>query len=881
MALAIAAWWSLVPRAVGQPLSEAPTQSEPSVSGASLLATDAPVPLTGLTGHLAGEGLHASAAKALSGEASAPPARADGGTSAIAWLDRAALESAYRAPPLADAKRAFDRGDAHGALALLKHEDPSLPVRMLRARALARAGADRQAAETYAGLAVDVPLIASVCAYEAARGFERSDAFARSAAHYALVPPDSERFVAAREGLSRVSERLRDLPRAIAAAASLTDPATVSDAGVRARAWLRVAELSRRSGSLADERSALWALWAREPGRPEAARARARLGKRSPVPARWALLRAESLVAGGVSKEAIELAEALVERTATSDEERCRARIVLGAALRRDRREAEALVALEPAVGLCTGTGERLRALELTARARLALDGPDAVSAVEALSREAPRSLLTLRVQHLRAAALSRTGRFTEAAELFARVVEADPSGSLAAEALFQRFWALRRAGDPGGDAAREALDQLLALPDGTATLVQRHQARYWRARALEAAGRADEALGAYETLARDGVNTSYGLFARERLMVAGWPVEDLGQLAEPGAPSSGTAGGGVARDRPPSDPSDVWPLALGSLAEDPRFWSALELVRLEHPMGPLELLLVDRRRHGPEGLRVLFHVFEALGRPGEARLMARSLVREWDPPPPTVEARRLLAIAYPPAYGALVSDAARRAGVDPALLQALVREESQFNPRARSGVGARGLAQVMPATGAEVARGIGLRLRGPDSLFEPALNLRLGASYLAKLLRRVDGATPLAVASYNAGPNAVARWLNERPLVELDAWLEDIPIEETRTYVRRVLGSYGLYALGSEPSRRPTQVLGLATDSRVAVAEAGPRVDGAVAVAVIGPRVAAEVLAAPGRRAGGRSVQAPPVARRDRTRGEPRLAASRSHRVR
>ena len=126
-----------------------------------------------------------------------------------------------------------------------------------------------------------------------------------------------------------------------------------------------------------------------------------------------------------------------------------------------------------------------------------------------------------------------------------------------------------------------------------------------------------------------------------------------------------------------------------------------------------------------------------------------------------------------PVPYADLIASAAKRHGVDPALLAALVKQESNFNPAARSGAGARGLTQLMDAT----ARGLGVT----DS-FDPAQALEGGAKFLGGLLKQFKGDERLALAAYNAGPGAVQKYGGIPPY------------EETQRYVPKVLGYYQQY---------------------------------------------------------------------------------------
>ena len=140
---------------------------------------------------------------------------------------------------------------------------------------------------------------------------------------------------------------------------------------------------------------------------------------------------------------------------------------------------------------------------------------------------------------------------------------------------------------------------------------------------------------------------------------------------------------------------------------------------------------------------------------------------------------------------------ASAKSGVPATLLAAVARQESRFSPGVRSVVGAVGLLQLMPDTAAELAG-------GPISdaeLEDPQRNAGLGGRYLAQLMERWGGNPLLAVASYNAGPNAVARWINPSLQTQPERWVEAIPYPETRLYVKKVLGN--LWSLESDPRPR------------------------------------------------------------------------------
>ena len=156
--------------------------------------------------------------------------------------------------------------------------------------------------------------------------------------------------------------------------------------------------------------------------------------------------------------------------------------------------------------------------------------------------------------------------------------------------------------------------------------------------------------------------------------------------------------------------------------------------------------------------------------------------------------------LVYPRPFWDTVQASAARHGVDPTLLVALMRQESRFDPEARSAVGAIGLLQVMTYTAAALAQSAGvghiLGDQGVDdaTLAEPVVNTAIAARLTANLLEMFDGAMPPVVASYNAGEERVAIWWTSARALRADVFVDTIPYSETRRFVREVLTNYDAY---------------------------------------------------------------------------------------
>ncbi|MEO5697935.1 MAG: transglycosylase SLT domain-containing protein [Burkholderiaceae bacterium] len=147
----------------------------------------------------------------------------------------------------------------------------------------------------------------------------------------------------------------------------------------------------------------------------------------------------------------------------------------------------------------------------------------------------------------------------------------------------------------------------------------------------------------------------------------------------------------------------------------------------------------------------------------------------------------------FPMPFRAEVTARAKEIGLDPAYVYGLIRQESRFIMDARSGVGASGLMQIMPATARWTAKKIGMDFRR-EQIADRDVNIKLGTAYLKLVLDDFDGSQALAAAAYNAGPSRSRRW-REGPSLETAVWAENVPFSETRDYVKKVLSNASYYA--------------------------------------------------------------------------------------
>jgi soluble lytic murein transglycosylase len=360
---------------------------------------------------------------------------------------------------------------------------------------------------------------------------------------------------------------------------------------------------------------------------------------------------------------------------------------------------------------------------------------------------------------------LDGAGETARARENFVAVSQQSTDLSLVPQAFWRLAWSSYRAGDFGD--ARAWLARLEAAAADSAT---RAQARYWNARAAERAGAPDVAQTLYASLVTEFPFTYYGWRAQTR--AAASQAESAPLVLGPRQLS----------DADVERPHILLEAGLESAAAE-------EVARLLHrgSGGGQRLSLNDRLE-----LADLFaragdaHRGESLVVDGFGDALAKA------PPPNGEEPWRL---AWPLAFRAPVEHAVTGKSPDlQPLVYAIMREESGYQPSAISPVGARGLLQLMPTTGARLAPRAGIEGFSAEALFTPETNLRLGAVYLDDLVHRFGGRLSAAIASYNAGPEAVSRWLEAGKELADDEWVEGISYEQTRGYVKRVLRSLHVY---------------------------------------------------------------------------------------
>ena len=295
----------------------------------------------------------------------------------------------------------------------------------------------------------------------------------------------------------------------------------------------------------------------------------------------------------------------------------------------------------------------------------------------------------------------------------------------------------------------------------------------YWQARAMLARPKVTVAMQQEAQLLLEGIASTRGFYEQLAL-------EELGTKIQPPAkPAAPTAEEMQIARRNPSLQRALYAIAIGLRSEGVREWNyATSLVNAQGQSGGMN----DR---------------ELLA---AAQLACESQV--WDRCINTSERTRFVIDAdqrFPMPFKDAVVSRSRQINLDPAYVYGLIRQESRFVMDARSGVGASGLMQVMPATARWTARKIGLHGFTADQINDRDTNIAIGTGYLKLVLDSFEGSMPLAAAAYNAGPSRSRRWRapndGSGPTLEGAIWAENIPFHETRDYVKKVLANTTNYA--------------------------------------------------------------------------------------
>jgi soluble lytic murein transglycosylase len=537
----------------------------------------------------------------------------------------------------------------------------------------------------------------------------------------------------------------------------------LSSSAERGRAWERVGGLRLARGDSTGAKAAYHNVLRQAPrssGASEAASALVSLGFDSTA---VALTAAEALVRAGEEREAMAAYEAYAEMLGTPLPRSVNlavARLHLAAS------EPGRALALLDSLAAAEGTAPPPEDLVLRARTLAALGRMvGARAAQDSLIARFPDRPEAVEVLFLRADAMQNQGNLAGAIEGFRETAALSPAQNLAGQAqmrLGQIFLSQGR----DEEAARVYGEYLESFPEGR----RWDEAAFWAGRTLLSGAKVEEGEAVLLELRRRFPLSFYSVLSGSLLGLPFAPeVPDPGPRPE--VPPEILAGLGRIDALLDSDLSEGVDWEFRRLADTIR---TMEEGVDEKPILLWLALEMNARGLTREGINLGWEIYRSRG--------------EWD--------RRLLAAVYPFPYREMVLREAGERGLDPFLVAGLIRQESAFWKEARSRADARGLMQVLPATGLELARARGPRGFDPDDhLFLPEINLHLGVAFFSDLRRRFGEDLSILLSAYNAGPTRARRWRAYPEAGDLPRFVERIPFAETRGYVKSVLANREIYA--------------------------------------------------------------------------------------
>lgn len=557
---------------------------------------------------------------------------------------------------------------------------------------------------------------------------------------------------------AEVAGQAGDAPQALAA----LDKAVASCPGQRPRALARAAELREASGDKAGAAQALDRLDREFPASSEALAEAPRLAALAPLlPVPTEVERLERRLAKGVAlleagraREALPHLQAVLAARAAKPEQLDLARLKQGQALLATRRAREALVALKAVPGTSPQAAQAafLMAGQVSKEA-------DRLAAWEGVATRFPgtpwaeEALLAL-ANHYQKDALDDL-----AAPQFQRLLAAFPQGRWADRAAWRVGFAAFRAGR--FDEAATVFEQAVRVRPVTAFTPG---FLYWSGRARQQLGQAERARQLLQETVLRFKRSYHGARAAESLRALGVPAASAPALA------------------PPAPERDIPEPQLTRLRQ------LLLIERVDEALEELQAL--------PPSPAVQATVAWLESRRGRLRPAITAMKRaypDWVGAAGDQLPEPVWRILYPLEFRTELERAAAAEGLDPALVAALVCQESTFEAGAVSAAGARGLMQIMPATGRVLARQTGLRY-SRSALHQPTVSLQMGTRYLRDLLDRFSGSAEKALAAYNAGPHRVDAWTALRPGLTAEEFVETIPFTETRNYVMIILAAREQY---------------------------------------------------------------------------------------
>jgi soluble lytic murein transglycosylase len=352
--------------------------------------------------------------------------------------------------------------------------------------------------------------------------------------------------------------------------------------------------------------------------------------------------------------------------------------------------------------------------------------------------------------------------------EIFRDLYQRFPQGRHAERAAWKIGWWAYTNGD---------LAETVRVFEGAAAAFPRADWRpawiYWSARSHDGLENTEEANARYRLAATDYLNSYYGRLASRMLKDRKQPPVAPSISASPVSDTTGIATDSLIRQLVAlelyDDANRELQYAQRTWGDSPAIQATLAWIRHQQGLDASSMTRFERLRGAINQMKRAYPQYIAAG--GE------------DLP------AEMLRVLFPLDYWPLIKKYSAAHDLDPYIIAALMAQESTFTADIRSAANAYGLMQIIPGTGRRYARELGIRRFSTRTLTQPETNIRIGTAYFKDLVDRFGGAH-YALASYNAGENRIARWIEERPGVKQDEFIDDIPFPETQNYVKKILGT-------------------------------------------------------------------------------------------
>lgn len=410
-------------------------------------------------------------------------------------------------------------------------------------------------------------------------------------------------------------------------------------------------------------------------------------------------------------------------------------------------------------------------------------DYESAIAEFRKIAKRNPRSLKAHHARYYIGRCMEWSGKRKDAIKEYLSLAQEYPSSSYADEAMWRAGFA----------------QYIMGQTDSALAIFNDFIKRYWKSEYFEEVcyfsgkcfERKGDSAGAINMYVKASANRPFVYHARK----GQWKADSLNSLMKGDSLN--------IKENVDSLKVTEWIMRWSKIKSDTNRWAILTRRKLYQKAellykfgfkkeGTMEIAPLEGQCwNNPYLLFRLGQMYLKNGEDNRAMVCGRRIIRMAPSEERSSAPKDVLLLLYPVKYLESIS---RNGSLDKAFVLAVMREESAFKINALSKAGARGLMQVMPNTGRKIAKQLGLEEFKIDDLYDPYSSIQFGVTYLKMMSEKFQYKKELVAASYNAGPNAVEKWLSNINSSDIDEFIEEIPFVETREYVKMVMASYWMY---------------------------------------------------------------------------------------